>query len=129
MAFSIVNRSPAYLASAAKIAFDLVARFASRPLSNAFLLNINVPDQPLENIQGIQVTRLGKRHAAEPMIPTTTPRGHVVYWLGNAGLAQDAGEGTDFHAISGNFVSLTPLRADLTHYDALQPVQVWLDGQ
>lgn len=129
MAFSIVNRSPAYLASAAKIAFDLVARFAARPLSNAFLLNINVPDQPLENIQGIQVTRLGKRHAAEPMIPTTTPRGHVVYWLGNAGLAQDAGEGTDFHAISGNFVSLTPLRADLTHYDALQPVQVWLDGQ
>jgi 5'-nucleotidase len=129
MAFSLINRSPMYLATAGKIAFDLISRFMTKPLTVPVLLNVNVPDQPLENIQGIKVTRLGKRHSAEPMIPTTSPRGHVVYWLGNAGPAQDAGEGTDFHAVAHHFVSITPLRADLTYYDAIQPVQLWLEGQ
>ena len=86
------------------------------------LLNVNVPDMPMSQIAGVQVTRLGRRHKAEPVIKSTTPRGDTVYWVGAAGSAQDAGEGTDFHAVASGFVSITPLQIDLTHYAQLDAV-------
>jgi hypothetical protein len=72
------------------------------------LLNVNVPDLPFDQIKGIQVTRLGKRHKAEPTIKSVTPRNETVYWVGAAGAAQDAGEGTDFHAVANGYASVTP---------------------
>jgi 5'-nucleotidase len=75
------------------------------------------------------VTRLGKRHKAEPVVKAATPRGEAVYWVGAAGGAQDAGEGTDFHAVSGQMVSITPLQMDLTRFSQMQVVQGWLDGE
>ena len=101
-------------------------RFNARPLNQPVLLNINVPDAPYTALRGTAVTRLGKRHKAEPVVKSTTPRGEVVYWVGAAGGAQDAGEGTDFHAAANGMVSITPLQVDLTRYSQMQTVNDWL---
>ena len=75
------------------------------------------------------MTRLGRRHKAEPVIKTQTPRGETCYWVGAAGAAADAGEGTDFHAVDEGFVSLTPLQMDLTHHSEMPSVMAWLDAR
>jgi 5'-nucleotidase len=90
-------------------------------------LNVNVPDIPGEQLKGLRITRLGRRHKAEPVIRSTNPRGETVYWVGGAGDAQDAGEGTDFHAVGEGFVSVTPLQIDLTHFTQLEPLAQWLE--
>ncbi|HYD33644.1 MAG TPA: 5'/3'-nucleotidase SurE, partial [Methylophilaceae bacterium] len=90
------------------------------------LLNVNVPDIPYDELRGMAVTRLGKRHKAEPVIKSTTPRGETVYWVGAAGSAQDAGPGTDFYAVENQQVSITPMQIDLTQYKQLDAVQNWL---
>jgi 5'-nucleotidase len=81
---------------------------------------------PYEELRGIVVTRLGKRHKAEPVVRTMSPRNETVFWVGAAGEAQDAGEGTDFYAVQNNQVSLTPLQIDLTHNAQLSLVRDWL---
>jgi 5'-nucleotidase len=79
-------------------------------------------------LRGIRVTRLGKRHKAEGVVKQVNPRGETVYWVGAAGLAQDAGEGTDFHAVENGFASLTPLQIDLTHAARIGVVDRWLSA-
>ena len=128
MAVSLVAEGGGHLRTAGRVAAELVARMQKRPLPQAALLNINVPDIEYERLAGFSVTRLGKRHKAEPVIKSTTPRGDVVYWIGAAGAAQDAGEGTDFHAIAANRVSITPLQMDLTRYPQLETVGAWLEN-
>jgi 5'-nucleotidase len=126
IAVSLVAEGGGHLRTAARVASELVARLQKRPLPQPALLNINVPDVEYERLGGYSVTRLGKRHKAEPVIKSTPPRGDVVYWIGAAGAAQDAGEGTDFHAIAANRVSITPLQVDLTRYPQLEAVGDWL---
>jgi len=126
IAISLVAEGGGHLRTAGRVAAEVVARFLKRPIGQPVLLNINVPDMEYEKLGGMKVTRLGKRHKAEPVIKSTTPRGDVVYWIGAAGGAQDAGEGTDFHAIAGNRVSITPLQMDLTRYSQLDAVGEWL---
>lgn len=128
MAVSLASVSQGNYPAAARIALELVQRLQARPLSQPFLLNVNVPDVPFESIRGLQVTRLGKRHKAEPVVKSQSPRGETVYWVGAAGSAQDAGPGTDFHAVANGFVSVTPLQMDLTHFGQLDAVRAWLDG-
>jgi 5'-nucleotidase len=77
-------------------------------------------------LNGIEVTRLGRRHKAEAVVKSTTPRGETVYWVGPAGGAQDAGPGTDFHAIAGNRVSVTPLQVDITQHAQIPLVRDWM---
>ena len=89
---------------------------------------MNVPDVPYDQLRGIEVTRLGKRHKAESVVKDSNPHGETVYWVGAAGKAQDAGEGTDFHALAQQRVSLTPLQIDLTQYNQLDAVRGWLDA-
>ena len=101
-------------------------RFQNDKLHGTVLLNINVPDIPYDELQGIEVTRLGRRHKAEPVVKSQSPRGNTVYWVGAAGPAQDTGEGTDFLAIQRNRVSVTPLQIDLTRYGQLDAVKEWL---
>ena len=96
------------------------------PPPEPMLLNVNVPDRAWVDLGGLSVTRLGKRHKAESVVKTTNPRGQTVYWVGAAGLAQDAGEGTDFHAIANGFVSITPLQMDLTRFSQMDSVNAWL---
>ena len=107
------------------MAVELLERHARAP-AGAWLLNVNVPDIARDALRGMAVTRLGRRHKAEDMIRSQNPRGETVYWVGAAGAAADAGEGTDFHAVETGYVSVTPLQIDLTHRDLMPGVAAWL---
>ncbi|MDR0233547.1 MAG: 5'/3'-nucleotidase SurE [Zoogloeaceae bacterium] len=126
LAVSLASYEGRHFQTAGKIARQFVERFIAFPPSEPTLLNVNVPDVPFTQLSGIEVTRLGKRHKAEPVIKTLSPHREVVYWVGAAGPAQDAGEGTDFHALEGGFVSVTPLQIDLTHQQQLASIRAWL---
>lgn len=126
LAVSLTSKSARYYATAARVAAQMVERFRAAPIAQPVLLNVNVPDVPYDELAGLSVTRLGKRHKAQPAVPSRDPRGNVVYWVGAAGNAQDAGEGTDFHALARNRVSVTPLQMDLTHFAQLDAVRAWL---
>ena len=128
IAISLVSEGAGNFRTAGRVAMELVSRFQRRPLDGPVLLNVNVPDVDYGDLRGFQVTRLGKRHKAEPVVKSTTPRGETVYWVGAAGGAQDAGDGTDFHAIAANRVSITPLQMDLTRFAQLESVATWLAG-
>jgi 5'-nucleotidase len=126
IAVSLASKSEGNYPAAARVAAELVRRFQQRPLKQPMLLNVNVPDVQYGELRGVRVTRLGRRHKAEAVIKSNNPRGDTVYWIGAAGDAQDAGEGTDFHALSERFVSVTPLQIDLTHFAQLDNLQAWL---
>jgi 5'-nucleotidase len=126
MAVSLAGGRGAHFETAAHFARKLVERFRDGAPAPNVLLNVNVPDVPLAQVEGMEVTRLGKRHKAEPVVRATTPRGDAVYWVGAAGAAQDAGEGTDFYAIANGRVSITPLQMDLTHFAQLGAVRDWM---
>jgi 5'-nucleotidase len=126
LAFSMTRKPPQHFATGGAVVRQLVQRLIAQPPERAWLLSVNIPDLPAAQIQGTKVTRLGKRHAAEPTIPTTNPRGDKVWWVGAAGPAALKGEGTDFHATEHGFVSVTPLMVDLTAHDQLDRVTQWL---
>src|SRR5674476_857701 len=126
IAVSLLGKEFSYYETAARVASELVQRFAMQKHSHPWLFNVNVPDVPHDQLQGIEVTRLGKRHKAEPVVRASTPHGETVYWVGAAGKSQDAGEGTDFLAVAQQCVSLTPLQIDLTQYSQLDAVRSWL---
>lgn len=117
-----------HFATAAKLTVELLQKLDQCSLPNFTLLNVNVPDLPFEELQGIAVARLGKRHCAEGIIKRKDPRGHPIYWIGPAGAEQDAGEGTDFYAIKQGQASVTPIQLDLTHYESLNEVKQCLQG-
>ncbi len=126
IAVSLASKEGRHFATAARIAGELVERFRRTPPAQPVLLNVNVPDIAHETLRGIEVTRLGKRHKAEPVIKAVTPRNQTVYWIGAAGGAQDAGPGTDFHALESSRVSVTPLQIDLTHQQQIALVRGWV---
>jgi len=120
--------STRYFETAAHFARIIVERLSATPLTlggRATILNVNVPNLPLGEVKGIKVTRLGNRHRSEAVIKAEDPRGLPVYWVGPAGPSQDAGPGTDFHAISEGYVSVTPLTVDLTNHAALDGLRSW----
>lgn len=129
IAVSLAGKKLKNYDTAARVVVDLVRRFQKNTHIKPWLLNVNVPDIAYEDIQSKLVTRLGKRHRAEPVIKSKNPRGETVYWVGAAGKAQDAGVGTDFHAIANNSVSITPLQVDLTQFGQLEAVQDWLGNK
>jgi 5'-nucleotidase len=126
LAISLVGRELKHYETAARVAAGLVQRFASQSHSQPWLLNVNVPDVPYDQLLGMEVTRLGKRHKAEPVIKALSPNNETVYWVGAAGQVQDAGKGTDFNAVEQRRVSLTPLQIDLTQYSQLDALSAWL---
>lgn len=126
IAVSLASREPRHFETAARIARELVERFQRQLPGEAMLLNVNVPDVPWAELRGVETTRLGKRHKAEPVVKMQTPRNETCYWVGAAGEAQDAGPGTDFHAVINGFASVTPLQIDLTHAQQLPRVRQWL---
>ncbi len=127
IAFSLVDKGWAHLETAAYFARMIVSHHIRHPIVTASLLNVNIPNLPINQVKGVRVTRLGKRHPSQPVVPASTPYGETVYWIGPAGHAQDAGEGTDFEAVTGGHVSMTPLRLDLTHHTQLDLVRQWAD--
>ncbi|MGB5305575.1 MAG: 5'/3'-nucleotidase SurE [Gammaproteobacteria bacterium] len=126
LAVSLAGDGASHYETAAQITVELVQRVMSGALPADTILNVNVPDLPRDQLAGIQATRLGHRHKSEPVIETRDPRGRPIYWVGPAGSEQDAGPGTDFHAVRTGHVSVTPLDVDLTRYDALNDLSSWL---
>lgn len=123
IAFSQVERGWTHLDAAARVARAVVEQWLAQPWGGApWLLNVNIPNRPDAEHLPRRVTRLGRRHASEPVIRQLSPRGETLYWIGPAGDAREAGEGTDFHATAQGCVSITPLQVDLTDHAALD---VW----
>lgn len=128
IAFSQVDRGWTHLGDAAACAADMVAYLlrgieANRSAGQAvapWLLNVNIPNRERSQLRGLKVARLGRRHAAQAVIRQDSPRGDTMYWIGAAGDARDASEGTDFHATEQGFVSVTPLQVDLTDHEHLR---------
>ena len=126
VAVSLVLRGGKHYDTAATITRRLVTQLADHPLPPNTILNVNVPDLPLDELAGMATTRLGFRHRSEPVIKTMDPRNRPVYWVGNAGPSQDAGPGTDFHAVTSGYVSVSPIKVDLTDHASLSPLDSWL---
>ena len=126
IAISQAAPCPQHFDTAARVAVWLVRRLRERPLPSDSILNVNVPDLPWEQLAGFRVVRLGHRHKSEPVIKSTDPRGRPIYWVGPAGPEQDAGPGTDFHAVRAGHVAITPLQVDLTRHGALATLTQWL---
>ncbi len=126
VAVSLASKAGEHFETAIGIALQVVERLRRSPFGEPVLLNVNVPDVAPAELGGFEVTRLGKRHKAEPVVKMQTPRGETAYWIGPAGGAADAGPGTDFHAVENRRVSVTPLRMDLTHATQLARAKEWL---
>ena len=125
IAISLASKTATHFETAAAVALELLDRHERFPLG-ARLLNVNVPDVPREALKGYRITRLGRRHKAENVVVSKNPRGETVYWVGAAGAAADAGDGTDFHAIEEGYASVTPLQIDLTNRDELPAIVDWM---
>ena len=126
-AFSLLSRQPDNLPTAAHVARALVAGQARLDLPPRTVLNVNIPNLPLEHIRGIRLTRLGHRARAEPPVRVVDPRGREGYWISVAGDAEDGGPGTDFHAVMQGYVSVTPLQLDRTFQEAFSGLDGWLE--
>ena len=128
IAVSMTSYDPLHYETGVRAIAGIIDRLRTEPLQQTSILNINVPDVPWDEIKGYRITRLGNRHKSEGVIRQTDPRGDDMYWVGPPGAAQDAGEGTDFHAVEQKFISITPLQIDLTRYDSLHYLEDWLHG-
>jgi 5'-nucleotidase len=109
------------IGAAAHKARELVLQMSNQQLigTTPWLLNVNMPNLPLDKMGHVKLCRLGRRHSAEPVITQQSPRGDTMYWIGAAGAVKDDAEGTDFHATAQGFVAMTPLKVDLTDHDNL----------
>jgi 5'-nucleotidase len=128
IAVSMSQHNSTHFETAAKVAVELIQHYQKTGFSSPTLLNVNVPDIPYEALQGRTVTRLGKRHKAEPVVQLKTPRNETVYWVGAAGQPNDGGLGTDFHAIANQQVSISPIQVDLTCHAQLNYIKQWLSS-
>ncbi len=129
VAFSLAGKDPQkHYDTAAAVARQIIERLKQAPLAHGTILNVNVPDIKLEEIQGFELTRLGKRHPAQPAVKALDPRGYPVYWIGASGFEEEAGPGTDFYAIKENRVSITPIQLDMTNYAAFEKIKNWVSG-
>ncbi|MGH8797955.1 MAG: 5'/3'-nucleotidase SurE [Caldimonas sp.] len=127
IAFSQVQKGWAHLDAAARVARKVIEQVLRQPPPKAsWLLNVNIPNRADADALPLRITHLGRRHASEPVIRQTSPRGDVMYWIGPAGDAREAGPGTDFHATANSAVSITPLHVDLTEHAALPAWRAWL---
>lgn len=128
IAVSLVGHQCKHYATAAQIAAQLVRKLQTETLPPQTILNVNVPDLPFEQIQGIQITRLGTRHRGHQLHQSQDPRNHTIYWIGESGPHNESGPGTDFHAVAQGYVSVTPLQLDSTHYQVFEKMSTWVTG-
>ena len=127
IAFSQVEKGWTHLDAAARVARKVIEQvLAQQPGRSPFLLNVNIPNRADADQLPTRITRLGRRHASEALIRQTNPRGETIYWIGPAGDAREAGEGTDFYATANAEVSVTPLQVDLTDHASVPDWQTWL---
>jgi 5'-nucleotidase len=127
IAVSLVLAGREHYATAAQLVRRLVERNVTDPLPTDAILNINVPDVAADEVKGVRVTRLGFRHKSEPAVKALDPHNRPIYWIGPAGAGQDVGPGTDFHAVASGYVSVSPIKVDLTAHAALAKVGTWFE--
>ncbi|KDE40500.1 MAG: 5'/3'-nucleotidase SurE [Nitrincola lacisaponensis] len=127
IAVSMNSFHPRHFDTAAEIVRSIVAKLDSLVIAPRTVLNVNIPDLPMEQIRGIHVTRLGHRLAANLPVPAEDPRGKVRYWIAGAGDVADRDPGTDFFALEQHCVSVTPLQIDMTHYSGMDNLASWLE--
>ena len=127
IAVSLVLDGGGNFDTAATLMRRLVERNATDPMPVDSILNVNVPDVPASELKGIRTTRLGFRHKSEPAIKALDPHNRPIWWIGPAGAGQDAGPGTDFHAVAAGYVSVSPIKVDLTAHAAIEKVAAWFD--
>jgi 5'-nucleotidase len=128
IAVSMAGEQIHHYETAALITKQLVMQLQTNGLPSQTILNVNVPNVPIEQIKEMQVTRLGTRHCAERVIKEQDPRGRPIYWIGRPGVEADSGIGTDFYAINSGVVSITPLHLDMTNYKMFDQLSHWLGG-
>ena len=129
IAFSLIDRGWLHLDAAARAARKVVERVLRDPPARVpWLLNVNIPGIANADRATVEVTRLGRRHASEPVVEQTNPRGEPIYWIGPAGGAREAGAGTDFHATLHGRVSVTPLQVDLTNHTEMPRIAEWIEA-
>ena len=128
IAISMNRHDANHFDTGAKVILKLLEKLKAEPIPSDVILNINVPDLPWDELSGFQVTRLGHRHKAEPVIKDKDPRGRDIYWVGPPGAEQDAGPGTDFYAVRNGYVSITPLQVDLTRHQVINDLNDWVTG-
>jgi 5'-nucleotidase len=126
LAVSLVLEEGANFASSLGVVRHMLSHIERYPLPSDTILNVNVPDLPEDQIKGLRATRLGFRHRSEPVVKAYDPKGRPVYWVGPAGVGQDAGPGTDFHAVAEGYVSVSPIKVDLTDHQGLERLASWL---
>lgn len=127
IAVSLNSYSGGHFATAAQVVCNIIKHLTEHPIAADQILNINVPNVPYNELKGIQVTRQGRRHKSESMIKSQDAVGREIYWYGKVGKEQDAGEGTDFHALANNYCSVTPLSVDMTAHSSLNNMQDWIE--
>ncbi len=125
LAVSLAGEHARNFETAARVVVRILEMLERNPLPGDTILNVNVPDVPVDEIAGYQATRLGRRHKSEPVIKTQDPQGRPIYWVGPPGAEQDSGPGTDFCAVREQCVSVTPIQVDLTRYDKLDEFARW----
>ena len=128
VAFSLADRGFGQLDTAVHVAQRVVAGLIQRPFASPRLLNVNIPNVPLGALKGYRMTRLGRRHVAQPVVRVESPRGEPMFWVGAPGAIKEAGPGTDFHALHNQEVSITALRVDLGDAAASDEVGAWLES-
>ncbi len=126
ISLSTDNPDVLYYETAAQVAQNMVRLLKVHRLPQDTILNVNVPNVPYALLKGVQVCRLGTRHCLEKVIKERDPHGRDIYWIGPPGKEQDAGEGTDFHAIKNGYASVTPLHLDMTKYNLLGELKDWI---
>ncbi|MFZ9757160.1 MAG: 5'/3'-nucleotidase SurE [Burkholderiaceae bacterium] len=128
VAFSLADRGFDHLETAVMVAKRVVHGLLKKPFSEPRLLNVNIPSVMPSDLKGLVLSRLGRRHFAQPVVTASSPRGETMYWVGPPGGQRDAGPGTDFHALANGYASVTPLRVDLGDDQATDEVGAWLNG-
>ncbi|MCG8324239.1 MAG: 5'/3'-nucleotidase SurE [Thiotrichales bacterium] len=128
MALSLAGDNPGHYSTAVTVALALIGKIPELNSTSNLLLNVNVPDVPLQALNGYEMTRFGNRHKSQPAQKSLDPRGRPIYWVGPVGAEQDAGPGTDFHAVNHKRVSITPMQVDLTAHACLDNLNQWAKG-
>ena len=128
IAVSLAGHDDEYFETAAYVTVQVIKKLKSHPLPADQILNINVPSIPVQQLKGLQITRLGRRHKAETMTKARDPWGRDIYWYGSLGPELDAGPGTDFYAIANGYASITPIHVDMSAYKSMEQLSQWLEG-
>jgi 5'-nucleotidase len=122
IAFSLVARDRFDFREAAQFSVVAVRKVLAEGLPEGTLLNVNIP---AKEIAGVRVTRQGIKNARPVITEHIDPRGKPYFWIGEEYFNNAAAEGTDYKAIDEGYISVTPLKSDMTDHRALTAIETW----